>query len=414
MDRTIFHIDINSCYASIECLYRPELRDKPVAVSGDAEARHGIILAKNEHAKKFGVKTGEAIWQAKQKCPQLITVPPRFELYLRFSRMAREIFCQYSDRVEPFGIDEAWVDVTGSTGKNGASLADHIRRQIKTELGVTVSVGVSFNKIFAKLGSDYKKPDAVTVFSRENFRSRVWPLPASDLLYVGPATTRKLRDYNIATIGGIAQAPVELLEQRLGKWGLILHSFANGRDSSPVALAGEVNAVKSIGNSTTTPRDLTCEQDAKIIFYMLCESVAERLREQGLKATTVQIGLRDSSLYSFERQTSLYTPTCLASELHRAAMSLLRENYDWKKPLRSIGVTASGLVPASSPDQISLFESPEQREKHERLERAVDNIRRRFGHYSIGRAVTTIDSTLTNINPKDDHVIHPVGYFKNI
>jgi len=417
VERTIFHIDMNSFYASVECLHRPELRDKPVAVGGDVEKRRGIILAKNEHAKKFGIKTGEVIWQARQKCPELVVLPPRFDLYLRFSRMAREIYADYSDQIESFGIDEAWVDVTGTPklAELGAeALAHEIRKRVKFELGVTVSVGVSFNKIFAKLGSDYKKPDAVTVFTRGNFREKIWPLPASELLYVGPATRRKLKSYGIETIGQLAQTPPETLRKWFGKWGLVLSSFANGLDTSPVARTGEEALIKSVGNSTTAPRDLTCDEDASIIFWMLAESVAERLREGGFMCRTVQITLRDNELFSFERQMKLPEPTFLASELHAAAMHLLRAHYNWRRPLRSVGIRGTDLVPATTPVQLSLFENPEKQIRRARLEQAMDEIRRRFGHYAIGRAGTYVDPTLTQINAKDEHTIHPVGYFKAV
>jgi DNA polymerase-4 len=417
MERTIFHIDMNSCYASIECLHRPELRDKPVAVGGDVEKRRGIILAKNEHAKKYNIKTGEVLWQAKQKCPELVILPPRFDLYIRFSRLAREIYAEYSNQVESFGIDEAWVDVTGTQKLmelGGEELAHEIRNRIKFELGVTVSIGVSFNKIFAKLGSDYKKPDAVTVFTRKNFREIIWPLPASDLLYVGPATKRKLKGYGIVTIGQIAQTPPETLQKWFGKWGLVLSSFANGLDTSPVARTGEDALIKSVGNSTTAPRDLVDEEDASIIFWMLAESVAERLREGGFMCRTVQISLRDNELFSFERQVRLPTPTFLASELHAAAMRLLRAHYNWRRPLRSIGIRGTDLVPATTPVQLNMFENPERQIRRARLEMAMDDIRRRFGHYAIGRAGTYVDPTLTQVNAKDDHTIHPVGYFKAV
>lgn len=416
MERTILHIDMNSCYASIECLHDPSIRDFPVAVGGDVEARHGIILAKNEYAKKFGVKTGEALWQAKQKCPNLIIVPPHFERYIRFSRLARAIYADYSNQIEPFGLDEAWVDVTGNTKLMGDSeaIANEIRERVKFELGITVSVGVSYNKIFAKLGSDYKKPDAVTVFTRDNFRDKVWPLPAEDLLYVGRATSKKLHNYGIHTIGQIAQTDPRTLQGWFGKCGLVLSAFANGDDTSPVSLAGDEAVIKSVGNSTTTPRDLENEEDAKIIFYMLCESVAERMREDGFFARTVQISLRDNDLSSFERQLKLQTPTCLACEIHAVAMQLLRSNYSWQKPLRSIGVRATDLIPATSPQQLTMFEDAQKRERMETLERTVDDIRRRFGHYAIGRAITTNDKTLKNINPKEDHTIHPVGFFKAV
>ena len=415
--RSVLHIDMNACYASIECLYDPSIRNLPVAVGGDVEARHGIILAKNQIAKRFGVKTGEVLWQAKQKCPELHIVPPHFDRYLRFSRMAREIYADYTDLVEPFGLDEVWCDVTGTQKlreRGMEALANEIRERVKFELGITVSVGASWNKIFAKLGSDYKKPDAVTVFTPENYRDKVWPLPASDLLGVGRATERKLALRGIRTIGDIAAAPPSMLRGFLGKWGLILHDFAAGYDSSPVARAGDEAVIKSIGNSTTTPRDLCCDEDAGIVYWMLCESVAERMRESGFLCRGVQVHIRDNELASFERQLKLESPTCLASTLHEAAMRLLRENWDWHKPLRSIGVRATDLLPASTPVQCSIFEDSERQEKRERLERSVDDLRRRFGHYCVGRAVCVSDPTLRNISPKDEHVIHPVGYFKAV
>ena len=415
--RSVLHIDMNACYASIECLYDPSIRNLPVAVGGDVEARHGIILAKNQIAKRFGVKTGEALWQAKQKCPELHIVPPHFDRYLRFSRMAREIYADYTDLVEPFGLDEVWCDVTGTQKlreRGMEALANEIRERVKFELGITVSVGASWNKIFAKLGSDYKKPDAVTVFTPENYRDKVWPLPASDLLGVGRATERKLALRGIHTIGDIAAASPSMLRGFLGKWGLILHDFAAGYDTSPVARAGDEAVIKSIGNSTTTPRDLCCDEDAGIVYWMLCESVAERMRESGFLCRGVQVHIRDNELASFERQLKLESPTCLASILHEAAMQLLRENWDWHKPLRSIGVRATDLLPASTPVQCSIFEDSERQEKRERLERSVDDLRRRFGHYCVGRAVCVSDPTLRNISPKDEHVIHPVGYFKAV
>ncbi|HOG01592.1 MAG TPA: DNA polymerase IV [Clostridia bacterium] len=416
MERTILHVDMNSCYASIECLHNPGIRHLPVAVGGDVEARHGIILAKNEHAKKFGVKTGEALWQAKEKCPKLIIIQPHYDLYLRFSRLARQIYADYSDQIEPFGLDEAWVDVTGSTHLygDGETIAQTIRERVKFELGITVSVGASWNKVYAKLGSDYKKPDAVTVFTRDNYRDLVWALPVDDLLYVGRATGRKLHERNVHTIGQLANTDPRWLRSWFGKWGDVLYTFANGEDPSPVAQAGDESIIKSIGNSTTTPRDLMNEQDAAIIFYMLAESVAERLREHGFLARTVQISLRDNGLFAFERQCKLAHPTCLSGELHTAAMKLLRANYNWIKPLRSIGIRGTDLVPATSPTQLTLFEDQAQRERYERLERSIDDIRRRFGHYAVCRAVCTMDKTLNNISPKDEHTIHPVGFFKAI
>ncbi|MDD3919643.1 MAG: DNA polymerase IV [Eubacteriales bacterium] len=413
-DRTILHIDMNGCYASIECLHNPAIRDLPVAVGGDVESRHGIILAKNQIAKAYDIKTGEALWQARQKCPNLVILQPHYGLYWRFSKLARAIYEDYSSQIEPFGLDEAWVDVTGSTHLfgDGYTIAEEIRARVERELGITVSVGVSFNKVFAKLGSDYKKPNAVTEFSRSNFKKMVWPLPVGDLLYVGRATQRKLYARGIMTIGQLAAADPVRLHQWFGKCGYLLYAFANGEDRSQVMQCGEEALVKSIGNATTTPRDLVCEQDASVIYYMLAESVAERLREQGLMARTVQIHLRDNGLFCFERQMKLSSPTCLAGVLHEAAMTLLRAQYDWSRPLRTVGIRATELTPATSPQQLRLFEDEAQLERMERLERSIDDIRRRFGHYAICRAVCTMDKTLANINPKDDHNIHPVGFFK--
>lgn len=411
MDRVILHVDLNNFYASVECLYRPELRDKPVAVCGDAEARHGIVLAKNYPAKAYGVKTGDVIWEAKQKCPGLVTVPADFGKYLRFSRLARAIYGDYTDQIESFGIDEAWLDVTGSTALfgNGETIAAAIRRRVREELGITASVGVSWNKVFAKLGSDQQKPDATTVITRENFREIVWPLPVEELLYVGRSTRRKLANRAIFTIGDLARRDVMDLRRLLGVWGETLWNFANGLDTSPVRHSGEESTVKSIGNSTTAVRDLVNSDDVKLIVYVLAESVAARLRKYGLKCTTVAIAVRDTDLYWFERQGKLGTPTCVAGDIARKAVELFAANYRWEKPIRSLGVRASGLVTATGSVQLDLF-GPDKA-KAESLERVIDTIRRRFGHYSIQRAAMLLDRRLTGFNPKDENVIHPVSFF---
>lgn len=416
MDRHILHIDMNSCYANIELLYRPELRGKPVAVGGSAEERHGIILAKNQEAKKCGVKTGEALWQAQGKCPELVILKPNYPLYERIARQAREMYAEYTDRIEPFGLDEAWIDVTHGAHKYGGGndVAEQIRTRMKDEIGITVSIGVSYNKVFAKLGSDYKKPDATTLITRENYRDIVWPLPVEELLYVGSATRRKLYDRSVYTIGQLAATEPAALHSWFGKVGLILGHFARGEDSSPVAFVDETAPIKSVGNSTTTPRDLICDNDASIVFFMLCESVAERLREDGFMARTVQISLRDTGLYWIDRQMKLPSPTCTSDVLHAAAMRLLRANWRWHKPLRSIGIRATDLTGEAQPEQLSLFTDASARIKRERLERSIDEIRRRFGHYSICRAAVLMDKTLGNINPKDDHTIHPIGLFNSM
>ncbi len=412
--RTILHVDLNNFYASVECLYNPVLRGKPVAVAGDPANRHGIILAKNMTAKKLGVKTGEAIWQAKNKVPDLICVPPQYDKYLRFSRAARKIYYRFTNQVESFGIDEAWLDVSGSVNLFGSGLeiAEKIRKTVKNELGLTVSIGVSWNKIFAKFGSDYKKPDAVTCITQDNYQDIIWPKPASDLLYVGHATERKLKGIAILTIGDLAKRDPALLKLSLGKWGLILSDFARGLDSSPVRVIDERSAVKSIGNGVTTPRDITSADDAKLVFICLAESVAARLRENALKCTGVEITLRDSSLYTITRQTKLSYPTYFSEDILNAAMQLLNRNYDFytNKHLRSIGVRGINLVTAEKGYQLEMFVA-DNTDKKDRLAKAVDHLRRRYGHDAVLRAATLLDDKL-RINPKDDHVIHPYSYFR--
>ncbi|HPF20187.1 MAG TPA: DNA polymerase IV [Syntrophomonas sp.] len=413
-ERVILHSDLNNFYASVECLHRPEIRDKPVAVCGDPLLRHGIVLAKNYPAKATGIQTGEAIWQAQQKCPGLVVLPPNFGLYLRFARLAREIYASYTDQVEPFGLDEAWLDVGGSCQVfgDGREIADRIRTRIKEELGVTASVGVSYNKIFAKLGSDMKKPDATTVITSDNFRQTVWPLPAGDLLYVGRATKRKLASRGVTSIGDIALADPAGLRSLLGKWGEVLWAFANGLDCSPVVRMGEESQIKSVGNSITTPRDLKTDADVEMTFYVLSESVAERMRQHGFKCRTAQIYIRDNNLCSLGAQGKFPRPTQLAADLAAKAMTLFRAHYAWEKPVRSLGVKGTDLVAADCCEQLFLFEDEERRRKQEKIEATVDDLRHRFGHFSIQRALLLQDEKLGAINPKEDHVIHPVAFFK--
>lgn len=299
MNRTILHSDCNCFYASVELLHHPELRGKPVVVGGDPEARHGIVLTADYTAKRYGVKTGMALWQAKQVCPDITFLPPRMDLYLRFSRMAQEIYADYTDKREPYGIDESWLDVTDSATLKGDGfhIAQEISSRMKKELGITVSVGVSFNKIFAKLGSDYKKPDAITTMYEDEFQRKAWCLPVSDLLYVGNATNKKLYSMGIRTIGDLAKSDETLLVRKLGKMGSILWAFANGYDESPVKLENTSAPVKSVGNSTTTPRDMETDEDVRIVLYILAESVAARLRENGFRCRTVEISVRDKELF---------------------------------------------------------------------------------------------------------------------
>lgn len=413
MDRVIIHSDANCFYASVEMLYHPEFAGKPLAVGGDPEARHGIVLTANYIAKKHGVKTGMALWQARQACPDVIFVPPRMDLYLRFSSMLREIYGEYTDKIEPYGCDEAWLDVSDSISLkgDGRKIADEISARVKKELGITVSEGISWNKIYAKLGSDYKKPDAITEFNRENYKSLIWKLPASDLLYVGRSTNRTLSKYGIHTIGDLACTDPDFLLKTLGKMGLVIHSFANGWDESPVATEGYSAPIKSIGNSTTTPRDLENDLDVQIIFMALAESVSARLRKHGFKCNTVAISIRDNGLYHFSRQMHLREPTDITDEIMNAAMELFRNNYDWSHPIRSLGVRGADLVTADIPVQMSLFMNEEKRAKQEKMDKAVDEIRRRFGYFSIQRAFMYQDKILSKLDAQGSHTVHPVGYF---
>ena len=397
MDRVILHSDCNCFYASVEMLHHPELDGKPLAVGGDPEQRHGIILTANYIAKRAGVKTGEALWQARQACPGLIILPPRMDLYMRFSEQAREIYREYSDLVEPYGLDECWIDCTqsGECFGSGLELAERISDRIRRELGITVSIGVSWNKVFAKFGSDY----------------RVWESPVSDLLFVGRATQRKLYRYGILTIGDLAGTDPFFLQSVFGKIGLVLSAFARGEDRTPVAADGSEIPVKSIGNSTTTPRDLTTEQDVKMVVYMLAESVASRLRRHGFAGDVVEIYVRDGELRGFSRQHKVDMPTNISEEIAREAMRLFRENYSWERPVRSIGVRVTHLKMEDHPYQISLFTSPEWREKQLKADLAVDEIRDRFGFQAVRRGLMHIDTKLS-ADDAETHVVHPHGYFE--
>ncbi|MBQ8110009.1 MAG: DNA polymerase IV [Clostridia bacterium] len=382
--RTILHSDLNNFYASVECVYDPSLRHRPMAVCGDPEARHGIVLAKNMLAKQAGVKTAEAIWQARQKCPDLVVVAPNHHRYLRFSRMIRQIYAEYTHKIEPFGMDEAWLDVSDHP-MGGEAIANELRLRARQELGLTLSVGVSFNKVFAKLGSDMKKPDATTVISADNYRERVWPLPVGALLYVGPATRRKLAARNLRTIGDVARCAPETLRTALGKSGDMLWCYANGMDRSPVMELGESMPVKSVGNSMTTPEDMRSDPEARAVLLALSENVADRLRAKGLRGREVCLWVRDCELRSFTTQCRLRESTALASEIGRSAIQLFRCHYRWEKPIRSLGVSVSMLESEDSDVQLSIFGEADRVRRYE-LEGTLGEIRRRFGSTAIQRA----------------------------
>ncbi len=387
--RSILHCDLNSFFASVELLSHPELRELPVAVCGDPESRKGIILAKNESAKRFGVRTAETIWQAREKCPDLILLPPHRHLYRDFSRLVNHIYGQYTDLVEPFGIDESWLDITGSKhlfGGDAAAIADEIRGRVKRELGLTLSVGVSFNKVFAKLGSDYKKPDATTVISPDNWRDIVWPLPVGDLLFAGPAAQRVLAQYGIKTIGQLAQTDRALSERLLGKLGGQLWSYANGLDASPVRPQDQQEQVKSVGNSFTFPENLTTRAQVRHGMALLCDSVATRLRQQGLYCGAVAVGIRDPAFKNISRQKHLRHSTHLMRELLEASMELVDKVWRPPSPIRLLSVTALALTEEwETYEQESLFAPQQHREdaKREQLERAIDAIRRKYGDGAI-------------------------------
>lgn len=404
MERKILHVDMNNFYASVECLYNPELRGKPIAVGGDVKKRHGIVLAKSESAKKCGVKTGDTLWLAQRKCPDIIFVPPQFELYQKSSQMAKEIYACYTDKIESFGLDECWLDVTDCIhfGGNVKMLADEIRRRIRDELGLTASVGVSFNKIFAKLGSDMKKPDATTQITRDNYKKLVWPLPASELLFIGKKTKERLLSCGIKTIGDLANANPDELKRMLGKNGIALYAYANGEDSSPVESIDDSRDIKSVGNSTTTPRDLISEEDVKITLYALCESVASRLRDHGLVCKTVQINLRDNMLKTADKQGKLELESCVSSVIFDKALELYRLSGWIGRPIRTLGVRACELSEESNL-QMSLLPEMKKMQRREEEERTIDNIRRRFGHFSVQRGIMLSDRDLSEINPKKRH-----------
>ncbi len=406
-ERTILHCDLNNYYASVEERHNPSLRVGPLAVCGRKEDRHGIVLAKNQPAKRAGVKTGEAIWEAMLKCPDLRIVQPRYDLYLYYSEQIRGLYQRYTDQVEPYGIDECWLDVSGSTKLfgDGEMIADKIRREVKRGFGLTISVGVSFNKIFAKLGSDLKKPDAVSVISSERYRQVAWPLPAGELLGVGPATRRGLAEVGIRTIGELAAAEPEFLQLRFGLNGLKLWRYANGLDQSEVAIYNTRPAVKSVGHGITCNADLLNEFEVWQVICELTESVSTRLRGYKLVASVVQIGVRDCLLGYREFQCSLEEPTQSSRAISRQAMNLFKRRYFWYVPVRAITVRVSQLLPDRQPRQLSLFINREERERVERLELAIEEVRRRYGPRALRRCVVLSGLKMTPRNIEETMIL---------
>lgn len=391
MARIILHSDINSCYASIEHALHPEYAGRPLAVGGSEAERHGIILAKDEQAKRCGVQTGMALWQARLLCPDLTILPPRMDVYLDFAQRAQAIYGEYTDLREPFGIDESWLDLTGCLGvTDGIAAATEIRQRIKRELGITVSVGVSWNKVFAKLGSDYRKPDAVTCISPENYRELVWPLPARALLFVGRATEAKLGAVGIRSIGDLARADPELLRRRLGKMGYVLHSYANGLDAAPVQRAELRSQVKSVSNSTTAHRDLVCEEDVRVVLGALTERVAARLRDGGLRCCQLTLSVRGSALTWRSHQARLDRATNSTRALFQTGLALFHQLHHWPAPIRSLGLAAGALEAADAPEQLDLF-TGEQLRRQARLDSAMDGLRKKYGFPCVRRGLSDND-----------------------
>lgn len=413
--RTVLHSDLNNFYASVECLRHPEIREKPVVVVGNKEDRHGIVLAKNMIAKKAGVKTGDVYWEARQKCGNtLVEVQADFGEYLKVSKEVRKIYEDYTDRIEAYGIDECWLDVTASLKLfgSGVQIANTIRERVKKQIGITVSVGVSWNKIFAKLGSDMKKPDAVTEITEDNYKEIVWSLPVEDLLYVGNATKQKLNRIGVKTIGQLAQSDEALLVRRLGKWGNYLYAFANGKDNSPVTTVDEEENIKSIGNSLTVYRDLKDDEDVRMVIHLLADSVAARMRESGLtRARTVHLYARAADLSGFQKQGKLSRPCSNELEISKKAFELFQDVYPWQNYVRGLGISVTDFCFGAQ--QLDLFGSLEKDEKQRRLDAAIDKLRKKYGNNVIQSAIIYKDPKIRDLDVKGEHIIHPYSFFKN-
>ena len=390
-ERVILHCDLNNFFASVSLLSNQTLYDLPVAVCGSVEERHGIVLAKNELAKKFGVKTAETVWQAKAKCPDLVILAPDYKKYNEYSRRAHEIYERYTDLIEPFGIDECWLDVTGSQFLfgSGEEIAQRIRKEIKAELGITVSVGVSFNKVFAKLGSDMKKPDAVTVISRENFKEKVWPLPIGDMLFVGKSTVKRLHDCGIITIGDITECDDKMLVRLLGKNGATLKMYALGNDDSPVASMNDESVPKSVGRSVTPKKDITNREEVWKIYLTLAEDISRNLRKHGLFAGGITVHTRNSALAVKETTRALKVPVNTAISIAKKGIELFDEVYRWEMPLRSVGLRAVNLKNQGEvASQQDLFGETEDEVQAQIIENCFQNVREKFGNDSLKRATT--------------------------
>ncbi len=413
MDKWILHIDINHCYAQIEEMKNPALKKIPMAVGGKESNRHGIILAKNLVARKYKIKTGEPIRDALKKCPGLKIIHPEFGDYQYYTTKVKDIYHEYTDQVESYGLDEAWLDITDSLKLFGdpIDIAKQIQRRIKMEIGLTVSVGISFNKIFAKMGSDMFKPYGLVHISKDNFKEIVWPLDIGELFYVGQATKAKLNQVYITKIGQLARCSKDYIKSLLGKMGEVLWLFANGFDMSDVMLATSKTIVKSVGNGVTAIKDLSTLDQLRSVLLVLCDSVASRLKDQNLKGFVVTLSLRDKELHSFTRQKKREQATNLCQEIMATIDDLLAKNRDESASYRSVGVRVSDLIDDNRRYQLSLFEDVNSQIDMYNLETAIDSLRAKYGYYSISRGLVKAQSFLTDFNPKGDHTIAPKGYF---
>jgi DNA polymerase-4 len=407
--KIILHSDLNNFFASVECLHNPKLRNLPVAVCGSPENRHGIVLAKNNIAKSFGVKTASTIWQAKSICPNLVTVKPNYHLYVKYSRMVKKIYSYYTDNIESFGIDECWLDVTQSQKLfgDGETIAYKIKERVKEEIGITCSIGVSYNKIFAKLGSDMKKPDAVTVIMPQDIETKIFPLPCEELLYVGRKTKQKLNNLSIYTIGDLAATNPKVLETYLGKWGKMLWQSANGLDSSPVHKTDDEHLLKSVGNSITAPQDLVNDDDVRILLLHLSESVGKRLRQHGLIAKTICVVIKDSNLKSIDRQSSLGFYTNSTMQIYNKAFEIFKSTWDWSSNVRLLGVRAIDICCSDEFVQTSLF-CNHKHQKLEEIDGCIDKIRDKYGFRAVKRGLI-LKEKVKNYTFVDEEPFNPFG-----
>ena len=416
MERWIIHSDINHCYAQIEEMMYPELRNVPMAVGGHEEDRHGIILAKNDLAKKYHIKTGESLRDAFQKCPELLIVPPHYDDYLFYTEEVKRIYREYSDKVESFGLDEAWIDITGTEKlfhKTAMELAEEIQRRVFKELGLTVSMGLSFNKVFAKLGSDLDKKLGLAVITRDNFKDMVFPLPIADILYIGKATSSQLNERNIYTLGDLALSSKEYIKSFLGKNGEMVWLFANGYDTLSVNSSQQV--IKSVGNGITAKHDIHTIEEAKIVLSMLAESVAKRLRQSNKLGSVISIGMRYKDLQGLSRQKRVDTPTNIAQEILDMVMILLRDNWNMAIPLRSLSISVSSLVEKETyAYQMSLFNTANEEDRYEQLhlEEVIQEIKERWGEKSIKYGHSLLDEELSDFSTQLGMDIHPPGFLR--